>query len=458
MKKSQKVSIIIRTKNEERWISACLDKIFSQSYKNFEVIIADNCSKDKTLIKAKKYPIKYIKIKNFLPGKAINDAIKISNGKIIVCLSAHCIPVDDNWLETLIKPLKNKKIAGVYGRQEPMPYSSDFDKRDLLLLFGLDKRIQSKDPFFHNANSAFLKEIWNKNKFDEKATNIEDRIWGSILINKGFKIMYEPKASVFHFHGVHQNLDPDRCASVVRIMEKITKKNHESQDKLKKNSQKKPNIIAILPIRGKPIKYKNKYLMEFTIKKILKDGLVSKIYVSADDKETAKISRNFGASTPFIRPKNLANKFTDIISVAKHALEKIEKKDNLPDLVYLVTDTYPLRETNLLANMLNKLKKNGLEAITASKKEKAGIWLKNINQNKFKKIVDNVKPGTLRDNDTFVVPLGLGHLTYAHKLRTGEFFEENFDLFPIKNSLSTLEVREEKSFKYFLDTVNLDTL
>ena len=35
--------------------------------------------------------------------------------------------------------------------------------------------------------------------------------------------MYEPRASVFHFHGVHQNLDPDRCASV-RIMEKITKK------------------------------------------------------------------------------------------------------------------------------------------------------------------------------------------------------------------------------------------
>ena len=454
MKISQKVSIIIRTKNEERWISACLDKIFSQSYKNFEVIIADNCSKDKTLIKAKKYPIKYVEIKKFFPGKAINDAIKISSGKIIVCLSAHCIPVDDNWLEKLVKPLKNKKIAGVYGRQEPMPYSSDFDKRDLLLLFGLDKRIQSKDPFFHNANSAFLRETWNKNKFDEKATNIEDRIWGSRLINKGFKIMYEPKASVFHFHGVHQNLDPDRCASVVRIMEKITKKNHESQDRLKKISQKKPNIIAILPIRGKPIKSKDKYLMEFTIKKILKDKLINEVYVSTDDKETAKISRSFGAKSPFIRPKNLASKFTDIISVAKHALEKIEKKKIFPDLVYLITDTYPLREKNLLANMLKKLKRDGLEAVTASKKEKAGIWLKNVEKNKFKKVVDNVTPGSLREYDSFIVPLGLGHLTYAHKLRAGEFFNDNFDLFPIQNSFSTLEVRDEKSFKKFLEVIN----
>ena len=432
MKSSPEVSIIIRTKNEERWIGTCLDKIFSQSYKDFEVILADNCSQDKTLTKAKKYPIRHI----------------------IVCLSAHCIPVDNNWLKRLVKPLKNKKIAGVYGRQEPMPYSSDFDKRDLLLLFGQDKKIQTKDPFFHNANSSFLRETWNKNHFDEKTPNIEDRIWGSRVISKGFKIIYEPTASVFHFHGVHQNLDPDRCASVVRIMEKISKKNYLSNNSFKKNSQKKLKTIAILPIRGKPIKYLNKYLMEFTIKKILKDKLISEIYVSTDDKETAKISRSFGAKCPFIRPKNLTDKFTDIISVAKHALEKIEKKNIFPDLVYLVTDTYPLREKNLLANMLNKLKKDGLEAITASKKEKAGIWLKNINQKKLKKMVDNVTPGTLRDNDTFVVPLGLGHLTYAHKLRAGEFFNENFDLFPIENSLSTLEIREERSFKNFLDIIN----
>lgn len=450
MKNLKKVSIIIRTKNEERWISECLDKIYSQSYKNFEVILADNCSKDKTLIKAKKFPIKHLKIKKFFPGKAINDAIKISDGKIIVCLSAHCIPVDNNWLIRLIAPLKNKKIAGVYGKQEPMPYSSDLDKRDLLLLFGEDKRIQSKDPFFHNANSAFLRETWKRYKFDEKASNIEDRIWGSRVIEKGLQIMYEPKASVFHFHGVHQNLDPDRCANVVRIMEKIKKKDFSISDNVRTNSQKFPKIIAILPIRGKPIKYKNKYLMEYTIKNILKDNLINDIYVTTDDKETAKVSRSLGAKCPFIRPKNLANNFTDLISVAKHALHKIEKKKNFPDLIYLVTDSYPLREEKLLSKMLSRLKKKGLESITASKKEKGGVWLKQIAQNKFTKIVDNIKPGILRDTDTFVAPIGLGLLTYAYKLRANEMFKDNFELYPIDNSLSMLEVRDEKSFKNFL--------
>ena len=148
MKKNKLVSIIIRTKNEENWISICLDKIFKQNYKNFEVIIVDNNSTDKTVKRALEYKVKIVKIKKFYPGKAINLGIKKSKGDIIVCLSAHCIPVNDNWLKNLIKPLKNKKIAGSYGRQEPYSFSSDFDKRDLLNTFGSRQKNSKKRFFF----------------------------------------------------------------------------------------------------------------------------------------------------------------------------------------------------------------------------------------------------------------------------------------------------------------------
>jgi len=154
---SKLISVIIRTKNEEQWIGHCLKKIFSQKKVNIEVILVDNLSNDKTLDIAKKFPIKIIKIKNFKPGKAINLGVKKSKGEIIVSLSAHCIPCDDYWLKNLTRNLNNKKVAGIYGRQIPLPYTSDLDKRDLLNTFGLDKKIQRKDSFFHNANSAFLK-------------------------------------------------------------------------------------------------------------------------------------------------------------------------------------------------------------------------------------------------------------------------------------------------------------
>ena len=43
------------------------------------------------------------------------------------------------------------------------------------------------DPQFNNASSLISKDIWKNNNFDEKTTNLEDRIWASkILKNKKF--------------------------------------------------------------------------------------------------------------------------------------------------------------------------------------------------------------------------------------------------------------------------------
>ena len=150
MKTKPKVSIIIRTKNEERWIGSCLKSLYRQNYKDFEVIIVDYESDDKTIEKARQFPIsKVINISDYLPGKALNSGISNAHGEYIVCLSAHCIPTNDNRLSTLVSSIdEDKKYAGVYGRQEPMSFSSPTDKRDLLIVFGLDRKIQIKDSFF----------------------------------------------------------------------------------------------------------------------------------------------------------------------------------------------------------------------------------------------------------------------------------------------------------------------
>ena len=163
------ISIIIRTKTKKRWIKICLNRIFEQTYKKFELIIVDNFSTDNTLQKIKSYKIsKIIKIKKFLPGKAINMGAKIAEGKYLIILSAHCIPTNNFWLENYIKLIssyekKVKNIAGIYGRQEPMSSTPSNDRRDLHLLFGLDTKIQKKDSFFHNANSLLWFVQFGKN-------------------------------------------------------------------------------------------------------------------------------------------------------------------------------------------------------------------------------------------------------------------------------------------------------
>lgn len=218
----KKVSIIIRTKNEERWIKSCIDAIYSQDYSNHEIIVVDNKSEDFTLEIVKSYrTIKTMEIENFLPGLALNQGIQGSTGDYIVCLSAHCIPASNDWLSLLVSCLESRSdCAGVYGRQIPVAFTSNIDKRDLLTVFSLESRVQRKDFMFHNANSIIKREVWETNPFCSEATNIEDRIWGQKVIDMGYTIIYNADASVYHYHGLNQNnKSNERLNGIVRILE-----------------------------------------------------------------------------------------------------------------------------------------------------------------------------------------------------------------------------------------------
>ena len=218
------VSIIIRGKNEEDWLGLCLRSIREQTYTNHEIIYVDNESSDSSIDIANYYKVAKIKkIKNFLPGEAINIGIKASKGIYIVIISAHCIPRDRNWLSALVQSIQPDKIAGVYGRQLPLPSTSPDDARDLLITFGDESRIQKKDPFFHNANSIIKRSVWNQVNFDNSITNIEDRDWAKKILDLGFHIKYDPRAGVYHYHGLHQhnNYESFRASAVNSLIQKI---------------------------------------------------------------------------------------------------------------------------------------------------------------------------------------------------------------------------------------------
>ena len=92
--------------------------------------------------------------------------------------------------------------------------------------------------------------------------------------------------------------------------------------------------IAIIPARGgsKRIPKKNiknfngKPIIAHSIEKALESGLFSKVVVSTDDEEIAKLSETYGAEIPFIRPKNLSDDFTGINAVISHTLKTIDTR------------------------------------------------------------------------------------------------------------------------------------
>lgn len=217
------ISVIIRTKNEGRWIGRCLEAVFHQDYPDFEVIVVDNESVDDTVRIVKQFSCRLLTIseKDFSHGRSLNLGISAAQRDLIVILSGHCIPVHDRWLRRLVLAFTESSVAGVYGRQEPLPDTSDLDKRDLWTAFGLERRVQTQDYFFHNANSMIRREIWEKVPFDEDLPGVEDRDWAKRVLELGYKIVYEPAACVYHFHGINHKQDEARAARVVRVIELI---------------------------------------------------------------------------------------------------------------------------------------------------------------------------------------------------------------------------------------------
>lgn len=432
-------SIIIRTKNEERWINSCFKAIFSQTYKNFEIIVVDNNSSDKTLEKVRKFGIsKIIKIKNYLPGSALNKGIRKSTGNFIVAISAHCIPTNNKWLSTLVNSIKeDKNYAGVYGRQQPMSFSSNSDKRDLTIVFGLDRKVQVHDNFFHNANSIIRKNCWSLNKYDEKATNIEDRIWAQEMIKNKFKILYEPKASVYHYHGIHQEGNNERLTNIVNIIEKI-----DSKYETGKINPKELEICAVIPVKGDSKTIGNKKLIDLTIGVIKKSKFISKIVLSTDSKKLGSYSLKKGVDEVIYRPKELSEKYINLETVQKFTLNELESKGYFPDLILHVEETYPFRLKEDIESIILKLVSNNFDSVILTKSENNWIWAEK--NGKYQRIDYGDVP-RIYQNKTFIGLHGLGLLTRPEFIRNGSMLGNKIGLLNSGHPLANLEMRTKDS-------------
>lgn len=429
------VSIIVRSKNEEKWIGDCLLVINQQSYPNKEIILVDNASTDKTVEKAMEQNVKLVKIEKFLPGLAINVGVKASSGDIIVCISAHCIPTSKYWLENLITPLSDEKIAGVYGRQLPMNFTSALDKRDLAIVFGLDQRIQEKDGFFHNANSAIRRVDWAAVPFDETATNIEDRLWGNEMISRGRLLCYEPSAAVFHYHGIHHGQFEERAESIIKIIE-----NSEGVGSQGTLSAQNRNIITIIPFNGE-LSDLNVVLLERTIKHIRDSKYIRSIVMGLTDKKLASHFSNKGDDI-FIC---LRNKFEEtksglsLAQICRDLLHKFEESSHIVDAVVIASPKNTLRHSGLIDEVLDDLYTGGYDSVFPAFRDTRDIL--NVDSKMVTQVPEEFDmPRMEKKHYALAVVNGLGLAVRANFLRQGSFKSINSAAHVVTAQISAIEV------------------
>jgi glycosyltransferase involved in cell wall biosynthesis len=100
------LSIIIPTLNEENYLPFLLESIKKQDFLDYEIIVADAGSKDKTIELAKEHGVKVIP--GGLPAKGRNEGAKVSKGDLLLFLDADIILSPDFFTKTLEEFEKRK--------------------------------------------------------------------------------------------------------------------------------------------------------------------------------------------------------------------------------------------------------------------------------------------------------------------------------------------------------------
>lgn len=199
-----RVSIVIRTLNEAKHLDELLTTISRQVTRglSYEVIVVDSGSSDATTEIAERHGCRLLHIarEEFSFGRSLNIGCEAAQGDLLVIVSGHCVPIDQHWLQQLCQPLVDDLAAYSYGRQLGGERSHFSEKRILAKYYPKQVGHGQNEYFCNNANAALRYEDWEKLRFDEEVTGLEDMALAKRLVTNGRRVKYVPEAIVYHYH------------------------------------------------------------------------------------------------------------------------------------------------------------------------------------------------------------------------------------------------------------------
>lgn len=110
----KKISVIVPAYNEENNIGIAIDLLKKQDHKNFEIIIIDNNSTDRTFEIAKSKGVTVLKEFKKGTNNALECGRQAATGEIIVRMDADCLP-DPWWLSLGAKHFEDDRVSALTG-------------------------------------------------------------------------------------------------------------------------------------------------------------------------------------------------------------------------------------------------------------------------------------------------------------------------------------------------------
>lgn len=209
------VSIIIPTRNEEKYLGKTIDSLLGQDYskENLEILFVDGMSTDKTREIISKYSqqhnfIKILENPNIFTPYAFNLGIKNAKGDVIITMGAHTT-YSANYISTIVKNLSEGQADCVGSVAQTLPGDNSAMAKAIALAlsspFGVGNsymRTGSKNSRYVDAAScpAFKKEVFDRiGLFDEKLVHSQDMEFNLRLKKAGGKILLNPDITSYYY-------------------------------------------------------------------------------------------------------------------------------------------------------------------------------------------------------------------------------------------------------------------
>jgi cellulose synthase/poly-beta-1,6-N-acetylglucosamine synthase-like glycosyltransferase len=199
------ISVVVPARNAARTIGRCLEGLQAQSVSrdSYEVIVVDDGSTDDTRRVVQGTGVELITQLHEGPAAARNRGVAASSGEIVLFTDADCVP-EGTWIEEMVRPFEDPEIVGVKGvyrtRQRgivPRFVQCEYEER-----YELMARRRWID-FIDTYSAGYRREVFlAEGGFDTRYPNasVEDQELSFGLAELGHKMVFNPRAVVFHQH------------------------------------------------------------------------------------------------------------------------------------------------------------------------------------------------------------------------------------------------------------------
>ncbi len=217
---SPRASILLPTRNGERDLERLLPVLAGQRVAGgVEHLAIDTQSSDKSveLLRAHGFAVESIRAEEFGHGRTRNVLASRARGEFLVYFSQDALPEGEDFVERLLAPFAQERIAGTYARILPHENDDPLTARSVLdaplasegpELFELARGARLEElPLadalrmlgFNNVASALRAGVWRELPFPELVFG-EDFAWAARVLEAGWRLRFTPECVVRHAH------------------------------------------------------------------------------------------------------------------------------------------------------------------------------------------------------------------------------------------------------------------